>query len=625
MSSKDKRLITFFFIVLVMAGALVGYAAIPQNTLRQNAGIVMPTVNATAGYYVGANLIIDATTAAALATLDTGQGANELYDMDQNVLTTSNVNFTSLEADNLIVRGNINATQLAMYPQQPASYIIWGDPPAAPTIYYAKSGTDGSITSGTDFDALAQNCIDNGDSLFIGDGEFIITPSGRWGLEVDSNQLIKGMGNATILKLADSSSQTHYGIIGSSKNVKDVVIRDLSIDGNIANQVDGGSDTYQNGIRFYGVNERVKVDSCTVFDITRVAIGFSGGGNYSRHRYLTVKDNVVINGRITGGTIEKSTYQGNTVIGAKSAGALEFFAGTLYCNIVDNIIINSTNDGIQMYTADWSTEHKHNIISRNIIRNSEHIGIYMIRNAEDNKVSENQVYNSSIYAIQLAHCRNNDVTNNIFQKCLSVSTVVLTNVTNIIFDDNRIHPELEPTAYALKLLGAKNCTIANNQVTARTIGIWLTSTGVIHSTYNTIRGNVVGKGMETIAPGRGIKEEDANQDYNIITGNIVHGSNTPIYPQGSNTIVNLNIGWVTENSGNATLAAISSSIVVNHGCDYTPTLGDIQVTPSRDLGNCTYYWIDTIGAAQFTIHVGAAGAPKNIDKVVYFLWSVRRH
>ena len=99
MPTDNRRIIGFLFIALVMAGAVVGFAAIPQNTLRQNAGIVFPTINATAGYYVGNVQIIDAATAAALATLDTGQGANELYDMDQNVLTTSNVNFTSIEAD----------------------------------------------------------------------------------------------------------------------------------------------------------------------------------------------------------------------------------------------------------------------------------------------------------------------------------------------------------------------------------------------------------------------------------------------------------------------------------------------------------------------------------------------
>jgi len=76
--------------------------------------------------------------------------------------------------------------------------------------------------------------------------------------------------------------------------------------------------------------------------------------------------------------------------------------------------------------------------------------------------------------------------------------------------------------------------------------------------------------------------------------------------------------------GNATLASDSSSIVVNHGCGYTPVTGEIQVTPNRHLGNCTVFWFDTITATQFTIHVGDAGAEKKTDSTIYFLWSVVR-
>src|SRR3989344_7536744 len=43
------------------------------------------------------NWSISAAGAGALATLDTGQGANELYDMDQNVLTSSAVTFATLD------------------------------------------------------------------------------------------------------------------------------------------------------------------------------------------------------------------------------------------------------------------------------------------------------------------------------------------------------------------------------------------------------------------------------------------------------------------------------------------------------------------------------------------------
>ena len=45
----------------------------------------------------------------AVTTLNTGQGANELYDMDQNVLTSSDVTVGSLEVDGNVTLGDATA------------------------------------------------------------------------------------------------------------------------------------------------------------------------------------------------------------------------------------------------------------------------------------------------------------------------------------------------------------------------------------------------------------------------------------------------------------------------------------------------------------------------------------
>jgi len=50
---KKDRLRWFAVIVLFLLSATIAYGAIPQNTIRQDAGIVMPTVNATIEYYRG--------------------------------------------------------------------------------------------------------------------------------------------------------------------------------------------------------------------------------------------------------------------------------------------------------------------------------------------------------------------------------------------------------------------------------------------------------------------------------------------------------------------------------------------------------------------------------------------
>jgi len=76
-------------------------------------------------------------------------------------------------------------------------------------------------------------------------------------------------------------------------------------------------------------------------------------------------------------------------------------------------------------------------------------------------------------------------------------------------------------------------------------------------------------------------------------------------------------GLVHENSGIATVADTTTSIVVHHGCGYIPSAGHINVHPIEPLNNAASYYVDTIDIDHFTIHT-------NIDPGVDvdFAWSV---
>jgi len=80
-----------------------------------NAVLVAPTLGAatatTLNTGLGANELypmdqdVLTTSAVIFGTIDTGQGANELYDMDQNVLTTSSPTFAGITAGTTVLRG----------------------------------------------------------------------------------------------------------------------------------------------------------------------------------------------------------------------------------------------------------------------------------------------------------------------------------------------------------------------------------------------------------------------------------------------------------------------------------------------------------------------------------------
>lgn len=91
-----------------------------------------------------------------------------------------------------------------------------------------------------------------------------------------------------------------------------------------------------------------------------------------------------------------------------------------------------------------------------------------------------------------------------------------------------------------------------------------------------------------------------------IMGNDAVGAHTQIIrtPAKPNMIVRNNSGFITENSGIATIVGGTTSIVVSHGLsNTTPTLKNISTTiganPTNDPGNI---WIDTITLTKFTIH-----------------------
>ena len=96
-------------------------------------------------------------------------------------------------------------------------------------------------------------------------------------------------------------------------------------------------------------------------------------------------------------------------------------------------------------------------------------------------------------------------------------------------------------------------------------------------------------------------------EANGVAGN----TGTNLADAGTNTIVRDNVGWVTENSGTATLLNANTSIVVAHGLAATPT--SISITFAENPTNLIAdWWIDTIGAANFTLNGSNPGA-SNLD------------
>ncbi|MGE0757640.1 MAG: hypothetical protein AB7F89_10280 [Pirellulaceae bacterium] len=62
-----------------------------------------------------------------------------------------------------------------------------------------------------------------------------------------------------------------------------------------------------------------------------------------------------------------------------------------------------------------------------------------------------------------------------------------------------------------------------------------------------------------------------------------------------------NPGFITENSGVATIATDQTAVVVAHGLVAAPA--SVQLTPANNLGAAAKFWVEKLGLRQFTIRV----------------------
>lgn len=159
------------------------------------------------------------------------------------------------------------------------------------------------------------------------------------------------------------------------------------------------------------------------------------------------------------------------------------------------------------------------------------------------------------------------------------------------------------TANATNGLIANNIVFNNNQAGSTTSayrysGIYLRNAGNF-----IITGNRCYDDQGTKTQRVGIYEANgSNNNYihgNDVTGNLVTG----IVKAGANTIVRANRGYVTENSGTATIPALGRRISFEHGLSATPTCVDVgfKTNPGTVLN---WYW--SANSTNITITVSPA-------------------
>jgi parallel beta-helix repeat protein len=146
--------------------------------------------------------------------------------------------------------------------------------------------------------------------------------------------------------------------------------------------------------------------------------------------------------------------------------------------------------------------------------------------------------------------------------------------------------------------------------------------------YNIISNNeIVGNTYAGTGAGLFLQQALITPDYSLtLTSNNLNNNTIAVTAGtgalGTETKIRDNRGYVTENSGSATITAALTAVTVTHGLSYTPTAKDITwsltANPTNDIGN---QWISGLTATQFVLNCrNAPGASTAI-----FNWYASRN
>jgi hypothetical protein len=99
----------------------------------------------------------------------------------------------------------------------------------------------------------------------------------------------------------------------------------------------------------------------------------------------------------------------------------------------------------------------------------------------------------------------------------------------------------------------------------------------------------------------------------IFTGTIINCEST----SNSYNIITDNVGYITQNTGSATVSGGHNYIDVPHDLSITPAMNNISVTPLNDLGSATKFWVSNVTSTTFRINVD-----QNPITSAVFAWSI---
>jgi len=510
--------------------------AVPANTLN-NLGLNEPYVISVGGYAVGANEIITAARAATFITLDTGQGANELYGMDQNVLSTSSVIFDDVNVTDELM---IDSEAITNWDDLSA-YIALGSGNDTRTATIVISAVDSLNANLTEVDYRCDGVADQVQvqaavTALAGIPGRIILLDGNFAFADDvdvasGNIVISGQGqNLTIITCSGLFNAFTVAGAATDNRINFVEISDMSLIGAGAGVGTwyGVYFNFVNYVRVEGLfcsgwdSAGIKVRECDIATVENCEVTLSGVGIElgPSAKYMQIENCDVFS--VTGNGVQMSgvvlTLSGSRI---EETGSYGVYA-LQHMVIANNHFDECGTGGASIYVQDYST------VTGNAIKHSYGHGVQAVGNTIS--VTGNHFHHFDVLNKYGIYVTGNDcsiVGNTFWEINYYVGHVAIKADTadNTLISGNDVY---DTQGNSIELLNSNYCLVTGNLLNgADSYNLVINGT----SSYNTVTGNkLFGAGTAEVIIGAITCVGNDFSGGNSIEGVFTDNGATTIFP-----------------------------------------------------------------------------------------------
>jgi len=437
-----------------------------------------------------------------------------------------------------------------IYPGAP-SYTIWREG----GYYFAKDANGEIDYSGMDANTVIQAGLNGLTSGRTWQEKVVL--KGDYSL---TNSLT--LPSYTILDLSDAKLTLANGVNKyciTSTNSTDIAVIGGIINGNKAGQTLAAHGT--EGIYFDSVSNST-IRDVYIYDTKWVGIGWTGAPNLNNkilHNHIKSSDS---DGIFVGG-FRDSLISGNIL---ETVGDVGIVVGNnCWDNIVENnIVISPASMGI---AVTGTTVFPYNtILSGNYVYGGNR-GFRIYAGVTKTILVGNIAHSQAEHGFFI-DASSTILDGNIARNCTTYHGFTIYGVDGVVSDVSLVNNQAyDNIGHGIYLYNAQHCLIQGNRLKGNNYGI----------------------------------AGDGTSNYNTFIGNDLTGNSVPYSSVGSNNLVKNNMGFVTENSGTATITA-STTVTFDHWLAGIPTSVECGF---KTTGYGSWIWSAT--SIQITITVATSG------------------